>query len=161
LGLAEVLGLGPVEVIGQARIELEAAPDHLDLVPVGEAVEGCFEATFADIAPGTGDVRPDLDPHDRSNCDLAEVIPPARVRRQTVLPVRRESSLAVRGSEQGLLGGWGQSRGRGVNGRRGLRATASSSAGFGRRGPITRSAQPIAVDEGIDALGEPTTVLLR
>src|SRR5699024_2013676 len=77
---------------------------------------------------------------------------------QTVVPVRRESSLAVLGSEQGLLGRWGQSRGRGVNGRRGLRSTASSSAGFGRR---VRSAQPVAVDEGIDALGEPATVLLR
>src|SRR5699024_4437660 len=149
--------LGPVEVIGQARIELEAAPDHLDLVPVGEAVEGCFEATFADIAPGTGDVRPDLDPHDRSNCDLAEVIPTARDRMQTVVPGRSESSLAVLGSEQGLLGRWVQSRGRGVNGRRGLRSTASSSAGFGRR---VRSAQPVAVVEGIDALGEPATVLL-
>src|SRR5699024_5370243 len=102
LCLAEVLGLGPVEVIGQARIELEAAPDHLDLIPVGEAVEGRFETTFADIAPGAGDVRPDLNPHDRSNCDPAEVIPPTRRRMQIAVPVRRESSLTVLCSEQGL-----------------------------------------------------------
>ena len=45
------------------RVELERAPRHLHLVAVLEAGERGLEAALADVAPGTGDVRPDLDVH--------------------------------------------------------------------------------------------------
>src|SRR5439155_26467944 len=44
-------------------IELEAAPRHADVVAVGERGERALEAALADVAPGAGDVRPDLDVH--------------------------------------------------------------------------------------------------
>jgi len=48
---------------GRGRIELEAAPRDRDLVAVLVALERGLEAALADVAPGTGDVRPDLDVH--------------------------------------------------------------------------------------------------
>ena len=47
------------------RIELEAAPRDGDLVAVLERGERGLEAALADVAPGAGDVRPDLDVHGR------------------------------------------------------------------------------------------------
>jgi hypothetical protein len=43
-----------------SRIELERAPGHDDLVPVGKLGEGRLEPALADVAPWARDVGPDL-----------------------------------------------------------------------------------------------------
>ena len=63
LRVDEVVELGAVVVVGQRRVELVAAPLHLDLVAVRERGQGRLEAALADVAPRAGDVRPDLDLH--------------------------------------------------------------------------------------------------
>ncbi len=45
----------------RARIELEAAPGDLHVIAVLEALQRGLEAALADVAPGTGDIGPDLD----------------------------------------------------------------------------------------------------
>ena len=67
LSLDEVVELRAVVVVGQGRVQLVAAPLHLDLVAVGERGERLLETTLADVAPRAGDVRPDLDLHARLN----------------------------------------------------------------------------------------------
>jgi hypothetical protein len=47
----------------RTRIELEAAPDDLDLCAVFEPSERRLKASLADIAPRTDDVRPDFNLH--------------------------------------------------------------------------------------------------
>ena len=44
-------------------VELEAPPHHVHVVRVLELPERGFEAALPDVAPGAGDVRPDLDFH--------------------------------------------------------------------------------------------------
>ena len=44
-------------------IELEAPPRHLHVVAVLELSQGGLEAALADVAPRTGDVRPDFYVH--------------------------------------------------------------------------------------------------
>jgi hypothetical protein len=45
------------------RIEFKAAPRYVDVVAVLEGGERGLEAPLAGVAPGTRDVRPDLDVH--------------------------------------------------------------------------------------------------
>jgi hypothetical protein len=63
-----VLGSEALDGIAVARrrgigIELEAAPDDIDVVAMRELRQRGFEAALADVAPGTDDVRPDFDVH--------------------------------------------------------------------------------------------------
>ena len=51
--------------LGDGRVELEGAPDDLDLVPVRELLEGALQPALADVAPRTHDVGPDLYLHAR------------------------------------------------------------------------------------------------
>jgi hypothetical protein len=46
--------------LGNARVELEGAPDHLDLVAVRELLECALQSALADVAPRAHDVGPDL-----------------------------------------------------------------------------------------------------
>ena len=59
----EMIGAVPLAGARGARVELEAAPSHAHLVPVLEARERGLEAPLSDVAPGAGDIRPDLDVH--------------------------------------------------------------------------------------------------
>jgi hypothetical protein len=61
--LGEVRGAVDGALWRRGRIELEAAPRHGDLVAVLEVGQRGLEAALADVAPGAGDVRPDLDVH--------------------------------------------------------------------------------------------------
>src|SRR5690606_5290380 len=47
----------------RARIQLVAAPDHLDLIAMRKLRERRLKTNPADIAPRAGDVRPDLNLH--------------------------------------------------------------------------------------------------
>lgn len=64
--VGDVLGRRALSMRRRARVELEAAEHHLDLVAVGEAFERGQEALAADGAPGTHHIGPDLDEH----CDV-------------------------------------------------------------------------------------------
>ena len=59
----EVLGAVALALGRRAGVELEAAPGDADLVAVLEGGERGLEAALADVAPGAGDVGPDLDVH--------------------------------------------------------------------------------------------------
>jgi hypothetical protein len=59
----EVLGAIAHALGRRAGVELEAAPGDADLVAVREGGQRGLEAALADVAPGAGDVRPDLDVH--------------------------------------------------------------------------------------------------
>ena len=58
---ARCVALSTERCDGRLRIELEAAPRDGDLVAVLEGGERRLEAALADVAPGAGDVGPDLD----------------------------------------------------------------------------------------------------
>jgi hypothetical protein len=45
------------------RVEFEAPPHNLDLVPMLETLKRGLKPTLAHITPGTHDIRPHLDPH--------------------------------------------------------------------------------------------------
>ena len=61
--LGQVLGARALARGRRAGVELEAAPGDADLVAVLEGGERGLEAALADVAPGAGDVGPDLDVH--------------------------------------------------------------------------------------------------
>ena len=64
--LGEVRGAVDLALARRGRVELEAPPRDGDVVAVLEPGERGLEAALADVAPGAGDVRPDLDVHVRS-----------------------------------------------------------------------------------------------
>jgi len=47
------------------RVQFEAAPDHLHVIPLRKIGERRFKAPLADVAPGADHVRPDFDFHAR------------------------------------------------------------------------------------------------
>src|SRR5690606_20867257 len=51
---------------GSARVEQERAVDHLDVVAVGEALEGHVQTVLAEATPGTDEIAPDFDAHGSS-----------------------------------------------------------------------------------------------
>lgn len=61
--LAEHLDHGGGVALRAARVELEGTVHHLDLVPVREGGQRLLEPRLAHVAPGAGDVAPDLDAH--------------------------------------------------------------------------------------------------
>ena len=66
LAARAVLARQPLDAValvggGRGGIELERAPDDLDLVAMRERGERELEAAPAQMAPRTGEVRPDLD----------------------------------------------------------------------------------------------------
>src|SRR5690349_8167407 len=61
--LGEVLVVAAAEPAWVVRVELEAAPHHVDFGFVGGVRGSPLEPTLADVAPGTDDIRPDLDLH--------------------------------------------------------------------------------------------------
>src|SRR5439155_26183079 len=61
--LGEVDGAVALALARSGGVELEAAPRHADVVAVRERRQGTLEPALADVAPGAGDVRPDLDVH--------------------------------------------------------------------------------------------------
>jgi hypothetical protein len=69
--LRQVLGAIALTLSRGGGVELEAAPRHLDRVAVLEGRERGLEAALADVAPGAGDVRPDLDVHGGSLVERA------------------------------------------------------------------------------------------
>jgi hypothetical protein len=65
--LAGQVGGAALGALGRRpRIELEGPPGHLDVLGPLELRERGLEAALAHVAPGAGDVRPDLDVHARA-----------------------------------------------------------------------------------------------
>ena len=64
---AQVVQFGAVVVLRERGVQLVAAPLHLHGVAVRERRKGGFKAAFADVAPGAGDVGPDLNLHAGNN----------------------------------------------------------------------------------------------
>jgi hypothetical protein len=58
-----MLGGRDLTAPGRVRVEFEASPNDIDLVPMLEALERGLEPALAHITPGAHDVRPHLDPH--------------------------------------------------------------------------------------------------
>ena len=63
---SQPVGVGALSGSRRTGIELERPPSHLDRVAMVEPRERVLEVALADVAPGTDDVGPDVDPHEPS-----------------------------------------------------------------------------------------------
>jgi hypothetical protein len=61
--LRQVLVMGPGIASWLGRIELVASPRHVDVIGAFEPGQRALEPALAEVAPGAGDIGPDLDAH--------------------------------------------------------------------------------------------------
>src|SRR2546421_4416758 len=75
---SDAFGIAAVALGWRVRVELVRPPHDLDRVALREPIECLLEVALAYVAPGTHDVRPDLDLHRRKSTSLRSRILPRR-----------------------------------------------------------------------------------